>query len=99
MQITVVNDRQVKPEPFPEPLGLKKEKYHKCLEQINCETKRLQLYGGFLKWWYIPNKPIGFPTKNDQHLGCEMEGNPPFKETKGDLNPNESNAHWQLLYQ
>ena len=23
---------------------------------------------------------VGFPTKNDQHLGCEM-GVPPFKET------------------
>ena len=23
---------------------------------------------------------MGFPTKNDQHLGCEM-GVPPFKET------------------
>ena len=20
----------------------------------------------------FPNKPMGFPTKNDQHLGCEM---------------------------
>ena len=30
----------------------------------------------------FPNKPMGFfPTKNDQHLGCEMGGNPPFKET------------------
>ena len=28
----------------------------------------------------FPNKPMGFPTKNDQHLGCEMEV-PPFKET------------------
>ena len=29
----------------------------------------------------FPNKPMGlFPTKNDQHLGCEM-GVPPFKET------------------
>ena len=25
-------------------------------------------------YWYT----IGFPTKNDQHLGCEMGGNPPF---------------------
>ena len=25
-------------------------------------------------------QPWGFPTKNDQHLGCEM-GVPPFKET------------------
>ena len=46
-------------------------------------------------WWYtnmtygsihgpkivgFPNKPMGFPTKNDQHLGCEMEV-APFKET------------------
>ena len=27
----------------------------------------------------FPNKPMGFPTKNDQHLGCL--GVPPFKET------------------
>ena len=20
----------------------------------------------------VPNKPMGFPTKNDQNLGCEM---------------------------
>ena len=36
------------------------------------------LYGGFLKWWYPTT--MGFPTKNDQQLGCEM-GVPPFKET------------------
>ena len=30
--------------------------------------------GGFLKWWYPTT--IGFPTKNDQHLGCEMGGKP-----------------------
>ena len=30
----------------------------------------------------LPNKPMGvFLLKNDQHLGCEMGGNPPFKET------------------
>ena len=29
----------------------------------------------------FPNKPMGFPTKNDHDLGCEMGGNPPFKET------------------
>jgi len=28
----------------------------------------------------FPNKPMGFPNKNNQHLGCEM-GVPPFKET------------------
>ena len=22
----------------------------------------------------FPNKPMGFPTKNDHHLGCEMGG-------------------------
>ena len=22
----------------------------------------------------LPNKPMVFPTKNDQHLGCEMGG-------------------------
>ena len=26
---------------------------------------------GFLKWWVSPTT-MGFPTKNDQHLGCEM---------------------------
>ena len=34
--------------------------------------------GGFLKWWYPTT--MGFPTKNDQNLGCER-GVPPFKET------------------
>ena len=28
----------------------------------------------------FPNKPMGFPTKNDHDLGCEMAV-PPFKET------------------
>ena len=28
----------------------------------------------------FPNNHAIFPTKNDQHLGCEM-GVPPFKET------------------
>ena len=36
--------------------------------------------GGFLKWWVYPTA-ISFPTKNDHDLGCEMGGNPPFKET------------------
>ena len=26
----------------------------------------------------FPNKPMGFPTKKDHDLGCEMGGNPPF---------------------
>ena len=34
---------------------------------------------GFLKWWVSPTT-MGLPTKNDQHLGCEL-GVPPFKET------------------
>ena len=30
----------------------------------------------------LPNWPMGFPTKNDQHLGCEMGGgSQQFKET------------------
>ena len=29
---------------------------------------------GFPKMVGFPNKPMGFPTKNDQHLGCEMGG-------------------------
>ena len=35
----------------------------------------------------FPNKPMGSPTKNDQHLGCEMGGFPPFKETPIYLEP------------
>ena len=31
---------------------------------------------GFPKIVGFPNKPIGFPTKNDQHLGCDIK--PPF---------------------
>ena len=31
---------------------------------------------------------MGFPTKNDQHLGCEM-GVPPFKETPNMMFPNQ----------
>ena len=34
---------------------------------------------GFLEWWVSPTT-MGFPTKNDHDLGCEM-GVPPFKET------------------
>ena len=30
-------------------------------------------YGGFLKRWVSPTT-MGFPTRNDQHLGCEMGG-------------------------
>ena len=29
----------------------------------------------------LPNKPMGFPMKNDHDLGCEMGVFPPFKET------------------
>ena len=37
---------------------------------------------GFPKMVGFANKPMGFPTKNDQHLGCEMAVKvPPFKET------------------
>ena len=32
------------------------------------------MYGGFLKMVGFPNNPMGFPTKNDQHLGCENGG-------------------------
>ena len=35
--------------------------------------------GGFLNWWYPTT--ISFPTENDPHLGCEMGGFPPLKET------------------
>ena len=33
------------------------------------------IHGGFLKWWVSPTT-MGFPTKNDQHLGCVMGGKP-----------------------
>ena len=39
------------------------------------------LLGGSLKWWGETPTTISFPTKNDQHLGNEVGGNPPFKET------------------
>ena len=42
--------------------------------RLNCNH-----IGCFLKWWVSPTT-MGFPTKNDQHLGCEM-GVPPFEET------------------
>ena len=45
-------------------------------EAIHCS----EIDGGFLKWWVSPTNPWGFPTKNDQHLGCEM-GVPTFTET------------------
>ena len=36
----------------------------------------------FPKMVGFPNKLMGFPTKNDQHLGLEKWGeNAPFKET------------------
>ena len=41
--------------------------------------KWIFIYWGFLKWWDFPNKPMGFPSKND-HFGVFL-GVPPFKET------------------
>ena len=38
-----------------------------------------------------PTNPWGFPTRNDQHLGCEM-GVPPFKET-----PNVAISGWRII--
>ena len=35
------------------------------------------IFGGFLKWWVSPTT-MSFPSKNDQHLGCDMGGNPPL---------------------
>ena len=35
----------------------------------------------FLKWWVSPTTKIGFPTKNDHHLGCEMGGTTIYSET------------------
>ena len=37
--------------------------------------------GGFPKMVGFPNNHWLKPTKNDHFLGCEMGGNPPFKET------------------
>ena len=55
------------------------------LPQIKVKFKKYlkpppRIIWGFPKMVGFPNKPTGFPTKNDQHLGCEM-GVPPFKET------------------
>ena len=36
----------------------------------------VMVVGGVPKMVGFPNKPMGFPTKNDQHLGCEMGGKP-----------------------
>ena len=49
--------------------------------QVSRETleSRQFIIWGFLKWWVSPTT-MGLPTKNDQHLGCEL-GVPPFKET------------------
>ena len=57
---------------------------HKFYRALNIPILKWKLkktqppFGGFLKWWYPTT--MGFPTKNDQNLGCEM-GVPPFKET------------------
>jgi len=32
------------------------------------------------KWWVVPNKPMGFPTKH-QHFGVEIGGTPIFGNT------------------
>ena len=39
---------------------------------------KIYICGSCLKWWVSPTT-MGFPTKNNQHMGCEM-GVPPFKE-------------------
>ena len=44
------------------------------------ERSSLTTQGQRLVPFGFPQKQLGFPTKNDQHLGCEM-GVPPFKET------------------
>ena len=51
----------------------------RILEVGNSPFPKSTVYGGFLKWWVSPTT-IGFPTKNDQHLGWRL-GVPPFKET------------------
>ena len=47
--------------------------------QSSVKSSNFAKWGQLLKWWVFPQQPLGFPTKNDQHLGCEM-GVPPFKE-------------------
>ena len=41
--------------------------------QLKPPTSKLificHIFGGFLKWW-VSNKPMGFPSENDRHLGC-----------------------------
>ena len=43
----------------------------------------VDIWGNLLKWWVSPTGPWENPTKNDQHLGCDMGVLylPPFKET------------------
>ena len=49
-------------------------------DRVIFPPKKRSSFGGFLQMVGFPNKPMSFPAKNDQHLGCEM-GVPPFKET------------------
>ena len=37
--------------------------------KVDRDPMNVEEYGGFLKWWVSPTT-MGFPTKNDQHLGC-----------------------------
>ena len=46
---------------------------------------------GFPKMVGFPNKPMGFPTRNDHDLGCEM-GVSSFKETPRDPNDDKPTA-------
>ena len=47
----------------------------------------------------FPNKPMGFPTKNDQHLGCEMGGKPTISGNTPKKKSNLHNLHGVLEVQ
>ena len=38
-----------------------------------------------LKWWVSPTNPWGFPTKNDQHLGCVLGGTTKLRKHEYDV--------------
>ena len=46
---------------------------------LGTPTKAINSIWGLPKM--VPNNHGVFPTKNDHDLGCDMGGNPPFKET------------------
>ena len=48
----------------------------------------------------FPNWPMGFPTKNDQHLGCEMVGFPSNlrKQPYGKYSPSFKNTVFNIIF-